>query len=118
MAIRRPGARLLRSVPFAFVRARDGGRKAVDATIAMVPFIDFLVVLVVFLLTFFTASGEVCPGAGRAFAMPEAETMMQGLPGLLRRIDSSAVRAARSWLMPARASNTPGRTSSRCAGSR
>jgi biopolymer transport protein ExbD len=71
MAIRRPGPRLLRGVPFAFVRARDGGRKAVDASIAMVPFIDCLVVLVVFLLTFFTASGQLC-GGSRALAMPDA----------------------------------------------
>jgi biopolymer transport protein ExbD len=35
------------------------GRKAVDSSIALIPFIDFLIVLVVFLLTSFSATGEL-----------------------------------------------------------
>ena len=71
MAIHRPGAVLLRNVPLPFVRARaaGGGRKALDAQIPLVPFIDFLIVLVVFLLSSFDASGELPV----AMALPEAE---------------------------------------------
>lgn len=61
MAIARPGAQLLTHVPLTFVRTRlaGGGRKGVDAAIPLVPFIDFLIVLVVFLLSSFDASGEL-----------------------------------------------------------
>lgn len=55
MAIAKPGRVLLHNVPLKFVhdRVAGGGRKGVDAAIALVPFIDFLIVLVVFLLTSF-----------------------------------------------------------------
>jgi biopolymer transport protein ExbD len=40
-------------------RVAGGGRKATDVSISLVPFIDFLIVLVVFLLMSFSASGEL-----------------------------------------------------------
>jgi biopolymer transport protein ExbD len=60
MPIRRPEPTLFRSIPLRFVRARlaGGGRRAVDASIPLVPFIDFLITLVVFLLASF-GSGEI-----------------------------------------------------------
>lgn len=59
--IHAPGRRLLHSIPLKFVhdRVAGGGRKGVDVPIALVPFIDFLITLVVFLLTSFSASGEL-----------------------------------------------------------
>ena len=61
MAIHQPGRRLLHAVPLKFVynRVAGGGRKSVDVSITLIPFIDFLIVLVVFLLMSFSASGEL-----------------------------------------------------------
>lgn len=61
MPINRPGKALLRDVPLTFVakKVQGHGAKAVDTAIPLVPFIDFLIVLVVFLLTSFSASGEL-----------------------------------------------------------
>jgi biopolymer transport protein ExbD len=61
VAIHRPGKVLLTQVPLKFVRKKvsGGGKKSVDHEIPLVPFIDFLVTLVVFLLTSFSASGEL-----------------------------------------------------------
>ncbi len=61
MAIHKPGKVLLTKVPLKFVRNKvnGGGRKGVDHEIPLIPFIDFLVTLVVFLLTSFSASGEL-----------------------------------------------------------
>ncbi len=61
MAIHTPGKRLLHAIPLKFVndRVAGGGRKSTDVPIALVPFIDFLIVLVVFLLMSFSASGEL-----------------------------------------------------------
>jgi len=61
MAIHKPGRVLLHHVPLKFVRKKvaGGGRKAMDHEIPLVPFIDFLITLVVFLLTSFSASGEL-----------------------------------------------------------
>lgn len=61
MPIHKPDKVLLHHIPLKFVRSRvaGGGRKSVDASIPLVPFIDFLITLVVFLLSSFSASGEL-----------------------------------------------------------
>jgi biopolymer transport protein ExbD len=61
MPIARPGRVLLKNVPLDFVSKKVSGHggKAVDAQIPLVPFIDFLITLVVFLLMSFSASGEL-----------------------------------------------------------
>lgn len=61
MPVNMPGRVLLRGVPLKFVAKKVGGHgaKAVDAAIPLVPFIDFLITLVVFLLMSFSASGEL-----------------------------------------------------------
>ena len=61
MAIEKPQKELLYSVPLRFVRNRvtGHGRKSVDHQIPLIPFIDFLIVLVIFLLMSFSASGEL-----------------------------------------------------------
>lgn len=61
MPIKRPGRVMLHHIPLKFVTTRvtGHGRKSVDVSISLVPFIDFLIVLVVFLLISFSASGEL-----------------------------------------------------------
>jgi biopolymer transport protein ExbD len=61
MAIAKPGKVLLHHIPLRFVhdKVSGGGKKGVDQSIPLVPFIDFLITLVVFLLMSFSASGEL-----------------------------------------------------------
>jgi biopolymer transport protein ExbD len=61
MPIRKPGKVLLRAVPLEFVSKKVSGHggKSVNTEIPLIPFIDFLIVLVVFLLISFSASGEL-----------------------------------------------------------
>jgi biopolymer transport protein ExbD len=61
MPISQPGKVLLRDVPLNFVSKKVSGHgaKPVDVSIPLIPFIDFLIVLVVFLLISFSASGEL-----------------------------------------------------------
>jgi len=61
MPIQQPGRVLLKNIPLQFVAKKvfGHGRKPVDASIPLVPFIDFLITLVVFLLMSFSASGEL-----------------------------------------------------------
>ncbi|MBK8170804.1 MAG: biopolymer transporter ExbD [Sandaracinaceae bacterium] len=55
MPVGKPGKVLFTQIPLSFVskKVNGGGHKAVDAQIPLVPFIDFLIVLVVFLLMSF-----------------------------------------------------------------
>lgn len=61
MPVDKPGRVLLKGVPLAFVskKVTGGARKASNLEIPLIPFIDFLIVLVVFLLISFSASGEL-----------------------------------------------------------
>jgi biopolymer transport protein ExbD len=61
MPIGAPGRVLLRDVPLNFVskKVSGHGRKNTNTEIPLIPFIDFLIVLVVFLLISFSASGEL-----------------------------------------------------------
>src|SRR6187549_3436308 len=61
MPVSKPGKVLLRDVPLAFVskKVTGHGRKSTNMEIPLIPFIDFLIVLVVFLLISFSASGEL-----------------------------------------------------------
>jgi biopolymer transport protein ExbD len=53
MPVHTPGRVLLHHIPLKFVKNKvvGGGRRAVDTQIILIPFIDFLLVLVVFLLS-------------------------------------------------------------------
>jgi biopolymer transport protein ExbD len=55
-----PGKRLLQRIPLHFVwhKVTGKGGKEVNASLALVPFIDFLLVTVIFLLMSFSASGN------------------------------------------------------------
>jgi biopolymer transport protein ExbD len=56
-----PGRRLLKGVPLQFVAKKvgGGGHKSVNHEVPLIPFIDFLLCIVLFLLASFSASGEL-----------------------------------------------------------
>jgi len=56
-----PGRRLLHHIPLKFVRKKvtGGGSRSVNQEIPLIPFIDFLLCIVLFLLASFSASGEL-----------------------------------------------------------
>src|SRR5688572_13601186 len=56
-----PGRRLLHNVSPKFVRKKvtGGGNRSVNQEIPLIPFIDFLLCIVLFLLASFSASGEL-----------------------------------------------------------
>lgn len=59
--LKTPGRVLFRNIPLEFVQLKVGGgaKKSLNLELNLVPFIDFLIVLVVFLLMSFSASGEL-----------------------------------------------------------
>ena len=78
MPVNKPGRVLLREVPLAFVskKVTGHGRKGTNADIPLIPFIDFLIVLVVFLLISFSASGELLAQKPN-LTMPKAANVVQ-----------------------------------------
>jgi biopolymer transport protein ExbD len=76
MPVKTPGKVLLHRIPLKFVRKRvtGGGAKSVDHSIPLVPFIDFLIVLVVFLLMAFSASGKLLQQQ-KSITMPKASNV-------------------------------------------
>jgi biopolymer transport protein ExbD len=56
-----PGRRLVHHIPLAFVRKKvsGGGQRALNTELPLVPFIDFLLCIVLFLLASFSATGEL-----------------------------------------------------------
>ena len=78
MAIHVPGRVLLHKIPLKFVTNKvvGGGRKATDTSIILIPFIDFLIVLVVFLLS--TMGQEVVSAAqSDQLTLPDATNTEQ-----------------------------------------
>lgn len=73
MPIKKPSKVLLRNIPLKFVsnKVGGGGSKSVNHEIPLIPFIDFLIVLVVFLLASFSATGELLAQKPN-LTMPEA----------------------------------------------
>lgn len=65
LAMSRPGKleapkpRLLQSIPLRFIKRRGHAPKAISQELPLVPFVDFLITLVVFLLMSFSTSGEI-----------------------------------------------------------
>lgn len=92
MPIHKPGRVLLHHIPLKFVhdKVAGGGRKAVDMAIPLVPFIDFLIVLVVFLLMSFSASGELV-AQKPSITMPKAENTLQLESAPIIAIDARVV---------------------------
>jgi biopolymer transport protein ExbD len=92
MPINQPGKVLLRSVPLEFVakKVTGHGAKSVDVAIPLVPFIDFLIVLVVFLLISFSASGELLAQKAN-LQMPKATNVVDLEPNPAIAIDTVTV---------------------------
>jgi biopolymer transport protein ExbD len=76
MAIHHPGRRLLHAVPLKFVqkKATGGGHRSVSTSLNLTPMIDFLFMIVVFLLMSFSASGEI--PIDKNVKLPKAENTM------------------------------------------
>ena len=74
--IAQPGRRLLHHVPLRFVRKKvaGGGQRSVNQEIPLIPFIDFLLCIVCFLLASFSASGEL--PVDKNVKLPKAENVM------------------------------------------
>lgn len=77
MPVHKPGRVLLRNLPLSFVskKVQGGGQKAINQEIPLIPFIDFLIVLVVFLLITFSASGELL-AQKPSITMPKAQNVI------------------------------------------
>ncbi len=71
-----PGRRLLHHIPLGFVRNKvsGGGTRAVNQEIPLIPFIDFLLCIVLFLLASFSATGEL--PIDKNVKLPKAENVM------------------------------------------
>ena len=71
-----PGRRLMHHVPLRFVRKKvsGGGQRAVNQEIPLIPFIDFLLCIVLFLLASFSASGEL--PIDKNVKLPNAENVL------------------------------------------
>ena len=76
-------------VPLAFVRkkATGGGRRSPNANLSLTSMIDFLIVVVVFLLMTFSASGEVPPNKG--LTLPQAENTIDMIDAPMVAINGS-----------------------------
>src|SRR5690606_21620438 len=85
MPIHTPGKVLLHHIPLKFVhdRVAGGGRKGVDVAIALIPFIDFLITLVVFLLMSFSASGELLAQRPNLVTPESANTINQKISPII-----------------------------------
>jgi biopolymer transport protein ExbD len=81
----------MHTVPLAYVRrkAAGGGRRAVNADLALVPFIDFLLVTVIFLLMSFSASGEI--GVDKHIKLPQAENVLPVLDAPMVAVNGNQV---------------------------
>jgi biopolymer transport protein ExbD len=71
-----PGRRLARYLRLRFVQDRVGsaGRRAVNQDIPLIPFIDFLLCIVLFLLASFSATGEGLPD--KHLRLPKAQNAL------------------------------------------
>ncbi len=99
-----PGRRLMHHVGLKFVQqsaAGGGGGKALNADIPLVPFIDFLLCIVLFLIASFSSEGEinldksvVLPKAGNAVDMISAPMVaVTGTQILVDGIPAGSTRA-------------------------
>ncbi len=72
-----PGRRLLHGIPLRFVRnrVRGGGRRSVETSLQLTPMIDFLFMVVVFLLSTFSASGE--QSVPKEVSLPSARNVQE-----------------------------------------
>ena len=95
MPVHRPGRVLLRNVPLRFVARRAGGRvvKPLDSDLPLVPIIDLLICMVVFLLMSFSASGDLL-AQRPSIKMPSAAKGKKLEPAPTLVVDQSVVLLA------------------------
>src|SRR3954463_13070921 len=91
-----PGRRLMHAIPLAFVKKKviGGGARSTNHEVPLIPFIDFLLCIVCFLLASFSASGELpvdknvrLPNDKNTMAMTKAP--MVAIPGTQILVDVS-----------------------------
>ena len=97
-----PGRRLLHHISLDFVKKKvsGGGQRAVNAELPLIPFIDFLLCIVLFLLASFSATGELpvdknvkLPSAQNVMDMVEAP--MVAITGTQILVDGNAAGSTR-----------------------
>lgn len=71
-----PGRRLVHHIPLKFVQKKvgGGGQRSVNQEIPLIPFIDFLLCIVLFLLASFSASGEL--PVDKNVKLPKAQNVL------------------------------------------
>jgi len=86
-----PGRRLLHGVPLAFVRKKvsGGGQRAVNTELPLIPFIDFLLCIVLFLLASFSATGEL--PVDKNVKLPSAQNVMDMVEAPMVAITGSQI---------------------------
>jgi biopolymer transport protein ExbD len=86
-----PGRRLLHHIPLKFVRRKvlGHGRKASNHEIPLIPFIDFLLCIVLFLLASFSATGEL--PIDKNVKLPSAENVMDMVEAPMVAITGSQI---------------------------
>jgi len=91
MAIHEPGRRLMHFVPLKFVQKRvsGGGGRALSASLNLTSMIDFLVMIVVFLLMTFSASGEI--PMDKNVKLPKAENTIDMVDAPMIAVNGSQV---------------------------
>jgi biopolymer transport protein ExbD len=91
MAIHEPGRRLMHFVPLKFVQKRvgGGGGRALSASLNLTSMIDFLVMIVVFLLMTFSASGEI--PIDKNVKLPKAENTIDMVDAPMIAVNGSQV---------------------------
>ena len=91
MPIAQPGRRLMHFVTLDFVkkRATGHGRRSPNANLSLTSMIDFLIVVVVFLLMTFSASGETPPNKG--LILPQAENTLDMIDAPMVSINGSQI---------------------------
>jgi len=86
-----PGRRLLHGVPLAFVRRKvsGGGQRALNTELPLIPFIDFLLCIVLFLLASFSATGEL--PVDKNVKLPSAQNVMDMVEAPMVAITGSQI---------------------------
>ena len=76
-------------LPFVQKKAAGHGRRSPNANLSLTSMIDFLIVVVVFLLMTFSASGEVPPNKG--LVLPQAENTIDMIDAPMVAINGSQI---------------------------
>src|SRR5260221_14193434 len=94
MAIHEPGRRLMHFVPLKFVQKRvsGGGGRPLSAALNLTSMIDFLFMVVVFLLMTFSASGEI--PLDKNVKLPKAENTVDMVDAPMIAVNGSQVLVA------------------------